>query len=46
MFREHALNAKDFTNKRYRHRAIVDEEECGSDRSKSVVHAKVSAASG
>ena len=39
--REHAPNAKDFTNQRYRHRGLVDEVERGKNRSKSAVRAKV-----
>jgi IS5 family transposase len=41
VIREHAPNAKDFTNKRYRHRGIVDEVERGKNRTKSGVRAKV-----
>jgi len=37
----HAPDAKDFTNKRYRHRGIVDEVERGKNRTKSRVRAKV-----
>jgi transposase, IS5 family len=39
--REHAPNAKDFTNQRYRHCGIVDEVERGKNRTKSSVRAKV-----
>jgi IS5 family transposase len=39
--REHAPNAKDFTNQRYRHRGVVDEVERGKNRTKSGVRAKV-----
>jgi IS5 family transposase len=36
-----APNAKDFTNRRYRHRGVVDEVERGKNRTKSAVRAKV-----
>lgn len=36
-----APNAKDFTNRRYRHRGVVDEVERGKNRTKSTVRAKV-----
>jgi IS5 family transposase len=39
--REHAPNAKDFTNRRYRYRGVVDEVERGKNRTKSRVRAKV-----
>jgi IS5 family transposase len=39
--RDQAPNAKDFTNRRYRYRGIVDEVECGKNRTKSSVRAKV-----
>jgi transposase, IS5 family len=39
--RQHAPNAKDFTNQRYRHRGVVDEVERGKNRTKSSVRAKV-----
>jgi transposase, IS5 family len=38
---DHAPNAKDFTNQRYRHRGAVDEVERGKNRTKSKVRAKV-----
>src|SRR5262249_44539587 len=38
--RDHAPNARDFTNQRYRHRGIVDEVERGKNRTKSKVRAK------
>ena len=41
VIRAHAPDAKDFTNKRYRHRGIVDEVERGKNRTKSRVRAKV-----
>ena len=41
MIREHAPNAKDFTNRRYRHRGVVDEAEKARNRSRSKVRAKV-----
>ena len=39
--RQHAPNAKDFTNRRYRYRGVVDEVERGKNRTKSGVRAKV-----
>lgn len=39
--REHAPHARDFTNRRYRHRGVVDQVERGKNRSKSRVRAKV-----
>lgn len=39
--RAHAPNAKDFTNRRYRHRGVVDEVERAKNRTKSRVRAKV-----
>ena len=39
--REHAANAKDFTNRRYRYRGVVDEVERGKNRTKSRVRSKV-----
>ena len=42
VIREHAPNAKDFTNQRYRYRGAVDEVERGKNRTKSGVRAKVS----
>ena len=41
VIREQAPNAKDFTNKRYRHAGVVDEVERGKNRTKSAVRAKV-----
>ena len=41
VIREHAPNAKDFTNRRYRHRGVIDEVERGKNRTKSGVRAKV-----
>ena len=41
VIRDHAPNAKDFTNQRYRHRGVVDEVERGKNRTKSKVRAKV-----
>jgi IS5 family transposase len=38
---EHAPKAKDFTNRRYRHRGVVDEAERAKNRTKSRVRAKV-----
>ena len=41
VIRAQAPNAKDFTNKRYRHGGVVDEVERGRNRTKSGVRAKV-----
>ena len=41
LIREHAPNARDFTNRRYRHRGVVDAVEKARNRSKSRVRAKV-----
>ena len=41
MIRAHAPNAADFTNRRYRHRGVVDEAERAKNRTKSRVRAKV-----
>jgi len=41
VIRGHAPNAKDFTNRRYRHRGFVDEAERAKNRTKSKVRAKV-----
>ncbi len=41
VIREHAPNARDFTNRCYRHRGIVDEVERACNRTKSKVRAKV-----
>jgi len=39
--RQHAPNASDFTNRRYRYRGVVDEAERSKNRTKSSVRAKV-----
>ena len=41
VIRAHAPKAKDFTNRRYRHRGVVDEVERAKNRTKSRVRAKV-----
>jgi len=41
VIRAHAPQAKDFTNRRYRYRGVVDEVERGKNRTKSSVRAKV-----
>jgi len=41
VIKKHAPNAKDFTNRRYRHRGGVDETERAKNRTKSKVRAKV-----
>ena len=41
MIRRHAPRARDFVNRRYRHRGEVDEVERVKNRSKSKVRAKV-----
>ena len=41
VIRHHAPNARDFTNRRYRHCGMVDEVERGKNRTKSSVRAKV-----
>jgi transposase, IS5 family len=41
VIREHAPKARDFTNRRYRHRGVVDEVERAKNRTKSKVRAKV-----
>ena len=41
VIREHAPNAKDFTNRRYRRCGLVDEVQRGKNRTKSRVRAKV-----
>ncbi len=41
VIRAHAPHAKDFTNRRYRYRGVVDEVERGKNRTKSSVRAKV-----
>jgi len=40
VIRQHAPKAQDFTNRRYRHRGVVDEAERAKNRSKSKVRAK------
>jgi IS5 family transposase len=37
----YAPRAQDFTNRRYRHRGVVDEAEKALNRTKSSIHAKV-----
>jgi transposase, IS5 family len=46
VIRQAAPNAKDFTNRRYRHRGVVDEAERAKNRTKSKVRAKVEHAFG
>lgn len=46
VIKEHAPNARDFTNKRYRHRGVVDEVERAKNRTKSKVRARVEHAFG
>src|SRR5690349_2015855 len=41
VIREHAPRARDFTNRRYRHRGVVDEVERAKNRTKSKVRAMV-----
>ena len=41
VIRKYAPNAKDFTNRRYRYRGVVDEAEKARNRTKSKVRAKV-----
>jgi IS5 family transposase len=41
VIREHAPKARDFTNRRYRHRGVVDEVERAKNRIKSKVRARV-----
>jgi transposase, IS5 family len=41
VIRHHAPQARDFTNRRYRHRGVVDLVERGKNRTKSKVRAKV-----
>src|ERR1700760_967591 len=41
VIRKHAPRASDFTNRRYRHRGVVDEVERGKNRWKSHIRAKV-----
>jgi IS5 family transposase len=46
VIREHAPRAKDFTNRRYRHRGVVNETERVKNKTKSSVRAKVEHAIG
>ena len=46
VIKAHAPNAKDFTNRRYRQRGVVDEAERAKNRTKSRVRAKVEHAIG
>jgi IS5 family transposase len=46
VIREHAPRARDFTNRRYRHRGVVNEVERAKNRTKSKVRAKVEHAIG
>ncbi len=46
VIKAHAPNAKDFTNRRYRHRGVVDAAERAKNRTKSKVRAKVEHAFG
>jgi IS5 family transposase len=46
VIREHAPKARDFTNRRYRHRGVVDEVERRKNRTKSRVRARVEHAIG
>jgi transposase, IS5 family len=46
VIREHAPRARDFTNRRYRHRGVVDEVERAKNRTNSKVRAKVEHAIG
>src|SRR6201982_137857 len=46
VIRQHAPKAKDFTNRRYRHRGVVDELERAKNRTKSKVRARVEHAIG
>jgi transposase, IS5 family len=41
VIREHAPKARDFTNRRYRYRGVVDEVERAKNRTKSKVRARV-----
>jgi len=41
VIRKHAPNARDFTNRRYRYRGVIDEAEKARNRTKSRVRAKV-----
>src|SRR5204862_596599 len=46
VIREHAPKARDFTNRRYRHRGVLDEVERAKNRTKSKVRARVEHAIG
>jgi IS5 family transposase len=46
VIREHAPRARDFTNRRYRHRGVVDDVERRKNRTKSKVRARVEHAIG
>ncbi len=46
VIKKHAPRAKDFTNRRYRHRGVVDETQRAKNRTKSKVRAKVEHAIG
>ena len=46
VIREHAPKARDFTNRRYRHRGVVDEVERAKNRTKSKVRARIEHAIG
>jgi IS5 family transposase len=46
VIRQHAPKARDFTNRRYRHRGVVDEVERGKNRTKSKIRARVEHAIG
>jgi IS5 family transposase len=46
VIREHAPKARDFTNRRYRHRGVVDEAERAKNRTKSKVRARIEHAIG
>jgi transposase, IS5 family len=46
VIREHAPKARDFTNRRYRHRGVVDKVEGAKNRTKSKVRARVEHAIG
>ena len=46
VIRERAPKARDFTNRRYRHRGVVDEVERAKNRTKSKVRARVEHAIG
>src|SRR5881275_3326253 len=46
VIREHAPKARDFINRRYRHRGVVDEVERAKNRTKSKVRARVEHAIG